>query len=94
MGSNHENPYAPGTPEHVMWERYQQSYRSQPLSSQLFDLESRYRAIGHAMSQMSADVQPPVVRERLREALRALESTTMDLDDAAERAAGQKSDAS
>lgn len=39
------NPFPPGTPDHQFWERYQAAYLAQPVSAQLYELQSLVRGI-------------------------------------------------
>ena len=85
MSTRRDNPHFPGTPEHLMWERYQAAYDAQPASSRLFDLELHVRELGGAFQHKSGHVEPPHVRARLRLKLRELEAAAQELEATAER---------
>lgn len=83
------NPYPDDAPEHTQWVRWNRSFFGQPVYSQLFELESHLRASLDQISQLSAQLAPSELRNRLRSEILELEVAVNLLEEMADHAYSQ-----
>ncbi len=78
------NPFPDHADEHRLWEWWRREYFRQPVHSQLFDLESRFRVTLAQLLAISTEVESEHVQRTMRASLLELESTIDALTQAAE----------
>jgi hypothetical protein len=84
MTWNEPNPFPDHAAEHQLWEWWRRAYFRQPVHSQLFDLESRFRVTLVQLLAISTGVESQNVQRTIRASLLELESTIDALTQTAE----------
>ena len=86
MSSHSSNPYAQGTPEHMLWARWHRAFFDQPVHGQLLAIESLLRHNLSALLQLNASAAPSDVQREMHSRLLEVEENLNLLDEAAEHA--------
>jgi hypothetical protein len=74
------NPYPPESSDHRFWERYQAAYHAQPLSAQLYELESQIRAIWLAIGLIRDQMEASPNRDACSEHLGDLDAVMRQIE--------------
>ena len=86
MSTYASNPYAQGTPEHMLWERWHRAFFDQPVHGQLLAIESQLRHNLAALLRLNASVAPSDGQREIHSRLIEVEENLNLLNEAAEHA--------
>ncbi len=86
MSTYSGNPYAQGTPEHMLWARWHRAFFDQPVHGQLLAIESQLRYNLTALLKLNASVAPSDGQREIHSRLMEVEENLNLLNEAAEHA--------
>lgn len=86
MSPSSSNPYAHGTPEHLLWARWHRAFFNQPIHGQLMAIESHLRESLTALIRICDTVPSPELQQALQAHLIDIEESVDLLNEAAEHA--------